>query len=52
LLIHDPQTSGGLLLAVASEYADEILTALQKKFAKAALIGEVLPSQAKAVILE
>ncbi len=52
LLIHDPQTSGGLLLAVAPESADEILTAIQQKFTKAALIGEVMSSQAKAVILE
>lgn len=52
LLIHDPQTSGGLLLAVAPERADEILTAIQQKFTAAALIGEVMSSQAKAVIFE
>lgn len=52
LLIHDPQTSGGLLLAVAPEFADEILLALQQKFAMAALVGEVIHPQAKAVILE
>jgi len=42
LLLHDPQTSGGLLLAVQKDQASEVLRQLQKGFAKAAIVGEVL----------
>lgn len=43
LLLHDPQTSGGLLLAVQKEQANQILQQLQKGFSKAAIVGEVVP---------
>lgn len=43
LLLHDPQTSGGLLLSVAREQAPQVLSELQKKFTSARLIGEVQP---------
>ena len=40
----DPQTSGGLLFAVASEYAEKILKELEENGlnTKAAVIGKVL----------
>ena len=37
----DPQTSGGLLLAVAPEQADELLGLIRPKFPRAAVIGQV-----------
>jgi selenide, water dikinase len=43
LVLHDPQTSGGLLLAVQRERADEIVDILKKHFPRTAQIGEVLP---------
>lgn len=45
LLMHDPQTSGGLLLSVAPERADEILRRLHPAFPLAAKIGEVVPAR-------
>ena len=52
LLVHDPQTSGGLLLSVPASMSVGILQALQKKFSFAQVIGEVLPRSHKAVIFE
>lgn len=37
----DPQTSGGLLLAVEAERADEVLDAIAPRFPRAARVGEV-----------
>ena len=42
LLLHDPQTSGGLLLSVAAARADEIVARLRPEFPQAAIIGRVL----------
>ncbi len=42
-LLVDPQTSGGLLLAVDSEKVDEVIFRLQKRFAKVSKIGLVVP---------
>ncbi|MGZ3774388.1 MAG: selenide, water dikinase SelD [Pseudobdellovibrionaceae bacterium] len=52
LLIHDPQTSGGLLLSVSSELSSTMVLALREKFKSAEIVGEVLPRQDKAVIFE
>ncbi|HEX4924573.1 MAG TPA: selenide, water dikinase SelD [Bdellovibrionales bacterium] len=41
LVIHDPQTSGGLLLSVASESAAELLNAIRARFHRAEIIGRV-----------
>jgi selenide,water dikinase len=43
LLLADPQTSGGLLLSVAAEKADAVLSALQNKFLNAKIVGAVKP---------
>lgn len=51
-LLHDPQTSGGLLLAVSPEGSSEMLQTLRAKFKSAEIIGEVLPCQEKAVVFE
>ncbi len=42
LLLHDPQTSGGLLLAVEAEQAAEVCNVLRPRFAEVSVIGDVL----------
>ena len=42
-LLFDPQTSGGLLMAVPAEQADALLADIRQVEPRAALIGEVLP---------
>lgn len=49
-LVFDPQTSGGLLLSVASHQAQEILTQLKREFVFANIIGEVIEEQASTKI--
>ena len=44
-LLYDPQTAGGLLIAVADAEADRLITELQRVEVDAATIGEVLPKQ-------
>jgi selenide,water dikinase len=39
LILHDPQTSGGLLLSVAPERADAVLAKLRSRFPRAARVG-------------
>ena len=43
-LLFDPQTAGGLLIAVAENDAEPLLTALHNKGVGAVAIGEVLPA--------
>ena len=42
-LIFDPQTSGGLLISVASEAAEDLINTLVNKGIQASFIGSVLP---------
>ncbi|MFP5520366.1 MAG: selenide, water dikinase SelD [Bdellovibrionia bacterium] len=48
-LLCDPQTSGGLLLSVEADRAEEVLRNLKNQFQFAALIGEVTSRQEKPV---
>ncbi len=41
LMLFDPQTSGGLLLAVSEEAASEICSSLRQVFPEASIIGQV-----------
>ncbi|SFU49915.1 selenophosphate synthase [Nitrosomonas eutropha] len=52
LLIHDPQTSGGLLLSVAPEVSRSMLQVLRTRFKSAVIVGTVHPRQDKAVQFE
>lgn len=52
LLIHDPQTSGGLLLSVDPNLSKEILAALKLQFTSSEIIGRVEPLQEKVVLFE
>lgn len=45
LLLHDPQTSGGLLLSVKKERAADLLRQIQGRFRKAAVIGQVVSKE-------
>jgi selenide,water dikinase len=46
-LLYDPQTSGGLLVAVGAEVADDALSLLQQQGVTASRIGRVLPKASK-----
>jgi selenide, water dikinase len=49
-LLFDPQTSGGLLMAVASEKADALLDELLQQGENACLIGEVTSGDGRLII--
>lgn len=49
-LLTDPQTSGGLLVAVAPEKAEAVLSDIRKRHPKAAIIGEAVPGTGIEVI--
>jgi selenide, water dikinase len=50
-LFYDPQTAGGLLLAVTEEKADELLTELRENYPQAAIIGRVSARGATAIVI-
>lgn len=52
MLIQDPQTSGGLLLAIEPKFAEQAVRELQKNFPYATLVGCVEPSGEKAVVFK
>jgi selenide,water dikinase len=49
-LIVDPQTSGGLLLAVAADQADQVLGAISGRFPFARKIGRVIPQESNLLL--
>ncbi|WP_413582314.1 selenide, water dikinase SelD [Bdellovibrio sp. HCB288] len=48
-ILHDPQTSGGLLLSVQRDQAESLIKEIQTKFAYARIIGEVTTAAEKRV---
>jgi selenide,water dikinase len=48
-LFYDPQTAGGLLLAIAEDKAEELLTALRRNYPRAEIIGRVSEPGEKAI---
>jgi selenide,water dikinase len=50
-IIFDPQTSGGLLIAVEAETAQRLWDEIKKDDPQAAIIGEVIKREDKAVII-
>ena len=51
-ICYDPQTSGGLLMAIPQEYAEDCLKELQEAIPQAAMIGYVTERQDAAIYLE
>ncbi len=52
MLLHDPQTSGGLLISLPAEKARDLLEELGKSgVAHVAVIGEVLPKGARPILI-
>ncbi|MDO5642233.1 MAG: AIR synthase-related protein, partial [Paracoccus sp. (in: a-proteobacteria)] len=49
-LLTDPQTSGGLLIAVAPDRAEALLAEIRRIHPRAAIIGEALPGTGIEVI--
>lgn len=53
ILLYDPQTSGGLLIAVPSRQEETLLTMLQEKgISEAATVGEVVSRQENLITVE
>jgi len=48
-LLYDPQTSGGLLIAVDADQADDLLTAIRTDDPQASIIGSILPRKSDEV---
>ena len=51
-LLYDPQTAGGLLLAISSERADGLLTELRKNYPRAEIVGRVSERGEKAIVVK
>ena len=51
-ILYDPQTSGGLLIAVNESYGEELIRRLQSEIPEAALIGYATEREEKALVLE
>lgn len=50
-LFYDPQTAGGLLLAISRDKADGLLTELRQNYPRAEIIGRVFERGAKAIVV-
>jgi selenide,water dikinase len=44
-ILFDPQTSGGLLIAVPEEHADKLLDDIKREIPAAAIVGRVIPPE-------
>jgi selenide,water dikinase len=51
-LLFDPQTAGGLLLAIAGEKADDLLTELRRNYPRAEIVGRVTTRGEKAIVVK
>ena len=51
-LLYDPQTAGGLLLAIAEDKADDLLTELRRNYPRAEIVGRVIERGAKSIIVK
>ena len=49
LLLHDPQTSGGLLLSIAADASEKILGVLRERFPLSNIVGEVVDGSSGSV---
>jgi selenide, water dikinase len=51
-LLFDPQTAGGMLIAVAEERAEHLLQVLKQHYSRATVIGRVVPRRECSVIVQ
>jgi selenide,water dikinase len=51
-LFYDPQTAGGLLLAIAESKAEGLLRELRSNYPRAAIIGRVKPRGERAILIK
>jgi selenide, water dikinase len=51
-LFYDPQTAGGMLIAISKERADGLLSALRQNYPRAAIVGRVAERGAKSIVVE
>src|SRR5438876_251356 len=51
-LLYDPQTAGGLLLAIAKDKADELLTELRRNYPRAEIVGRVTERGARTIVVK
>ncbi len=50
-LLFDPQTAGGMLIAIPQERADQLLAKLREYYAHAAVIGRVVDRSSKSIVV-
>jgi selenide,water dikinase len=50
-LFYDPQTAGGLLLAISEPKANELLRELRRNYPRAEIVGRVRERGAKAILV-
>jgi selenide,water dikinase len=50
-LFYDPQTAGGLLLAIAEASSGDLLTELRKNYPRAEIIGRAVPRVARVIVV-
>jgi selenide,water dikinase len=51
-LLYDPQTAGGLLLAISEAKADDLLIELRTNYSQASIIGRVIERQEKRIVVK
>lgn len=51
-LFYDPQTAGGLLLAIPKKKADDLLAELQRSYPRAQIIGRVRERSTKRIVIK
>ncbi len=51
-LFYDPQTAGGLLLAISAEKVDDLLAELRQNYPRAEIVGSVSERAAKAIVVK
>ena len=51
-LLFDPQTAGGMLIAITEDKADDLLSVLSKNYTQAGVIGRVFPRSLHSVVVE
>jgi len=50
-LLYDPQTAGGMLIAIASDRAEAMLARLREAYAQAAIIGRVIGYDGRSLVV-